>query len=202
MSKNALHKLEATPMERPLGRSERVGKAVAKATLELLRETGYADITFEKIADRAGVNRATLYRRWQSKPRLVASAMLEFMHVNAPTPNTGSVQTDLVELMTELSDFMETPLSASFMQVMGVEARKDPEVGEAVRDFWEQRFEFTREILKRGIERKELTPIDNLDGLIDQTFGPFYLLSLRTGAGPSKTEVEQLVDRALAPHLC
>ncbi len=200
MTNRSIAKLESAPLERPSGRSARVGEAVTKATLELLSEEGYSEITLEKVAERASVNRATLYRRWHSKPRLVASAMLAFMHKNAPSPDTGSVREDLLKLMLALNDFIVTPLSISFFQVMGVEARKDPDVAEAVSEFWENRFKFTRELIDRGVKRGELKPVPDNDVLIEQIFGPFYLRVLRKGSALSKAEATEQIDRILGNY--
>ena len=59
-------------------RSEAAGELILATTLDCLREYGYAGLTMAGVIERAGVSSATLYRRWATKPELVAAAV-EFL---------------------------------------------------------------------------------------------------------------------------
>jgi AcrR family transcriptional regulator len=88
---------------RPPGRprSERSHLAIVKATLELLVEVGYARITMEEVQRRAGVGKATIYRRWASKEELVKDAIQHFS-AELPVPDTGSLKGDYAAISTAL----------------------------------------------------------------------------------------------------
>ena len=76
------------------GRGPKVRSAVLAATLSELTETGYAAMTIENVAQRAGVHKTTVYRRWQSRERLVADAVTELAGTRVPSRiQTTSVQT-------------------------------------------------------------------------------------------------------------
>ena len=62
-------------VRRPGGRTARIRAAVLEATVSALIEHGYDGLTMERIADRAGVNKTTLYRRWGSRAGLVVDAV-------------------------------------------------------------------------------------------------------------------------------
>ena len=74
-------------------RSEASHQAIIEATLELLTEAGYGSLTMEAVRTRAGVGKATIYRRWASKEELVRDAIV-FVHDKFDTPDTGSLRGD------------------------------------------------------------------------------------------------------------
>jgi AcrR family transcriptional regulator len=82
----------ARPPGRP--RSAEADKAILQAALELLAEDGYAALTMERVRERAGVGKATIYRRYGSKEELARAAIV---HLNADLPvpqDTGSLVGD------------------------------------------------------------------------------------------------------------
>ncbi len=167
------------------------------AAISILSESGSQDLTFEKVAQEAGVNRTTLYRRWETKSRLIAWAMLEFMDKQIPQPNSGNVRSDLIALLTNVNKFMGTPLATTFFQVMGVEARHDSAIADAARAYWDQRGQLVQKILERAKAQNELPA--NLDNelFIERVFGPFYFRLLTQAGGLKRTQLERIVDRAL-----
>lgn len=68
-----LEQKNTAKLGRPVDKSRDL--AILRATLELIAEYGYESVTIEAIAQRAGAGKATLYRRWKSKPQLVADAI-------------------------------------------------------------------------------------------------------------------------------
>ena len=82
---------EISGTRRPGGRTERTRLAALNATLELLGERGYAELTVEAVAERSGVHKTTLYRRWESAEGLVAAALLIGTEQEWDAPDTGSL---------------------------------------------------------------------------------------------------------------
>jgi Bacterial regulatory proteins, tetR family len=74
-------------------RSEASHQAIIQATLDLLIEVGYGALTMESVRTRAGVGKATIYRRWSSKEELVSDTIV-FLHEEFETPDTGSLRGD------------------------------------------------------------------------------------------------------------
>src|SRR5437879_1266577 len=69
---------------RPPGRGPKVRAAVLAATLDELEETGYAGLTIDSIARRAGVHKTTVYRRWPDRESLVADVVGEHIAMDFP----------------------------------------------------------------------------------------------------------------------
>src|SRR5437870_5218075 len=76
-------------------RSPSADRAIAEATVELLASGGFASLKIERVAERAGVGKTTIYRRWPTKEQLVASALSEFADDFA-VPDSGSSRDDVV----------------------------------------------------------------------------------------------------------
>src|SRR3954447_13971210 len=90
-----------TDVTRGPGRPRKPGatEAILEATVAILEEKGFGGLTIEAIADRAGVGRPALYRRWPSKEAIVEEALLGVADELVPIPDTGSLREDLRLLM-------------------------------------------------------------------------------------------------------
>jgi len=90
---------ETQTARRPPGRprSERSHQAIVVATLELLAEQGFQQLTMEQVARRAGVGKATIYRRWAAKADLVKDA-IRYFSAELPVPDTGTLAGDYAQL--------------------------------------------------------------------------------------------------------
>jgi AcrR family transcriptional regulator len=90
------------------GKTRRRGEALEAALLDAawdeLRATGYAGLTFEAVADRAGTSRAVLYRRWRSRPELVIAAMRRHRPMlSGEIPDTGSLRGDVLAVLRRMA---------------------------------------------------------------------------------------------------
>lgn len=95
------------PPGRP--RSAKSHQAMLKATLELLGEVGFEAMSIEAIANRAGVGKTTIYRRYSSKDELVADA-IESTQEEVLIPDTGNLWTDIDTLIENAAQVTLTPL--------------------------------------------------------------------------------------------
>ena len=103
-------------------RSEEAHQAILDATLELLVEVGFSALTVEGVAGRAGVGKATIYRRWPSKLPLVVEAFSQLPALEEV--DTGNLVDDLTQMLRGyLQLFNSTPLGAVLLQ-----ARLAPEL--------------------------------------------------------------------------
>ena len=91
------------------GKTRRRGAALEEALLDAawaeLQEVGYAGLTMEAVADRAGTSRAVLYRRWRNRAELIIVAMRRHRPMlSGEVPDTGSLRGDVLALLTRVSD--------------------------------------------------------------------------------------------------
>src|SRR5215471_407738 len=89
-------------------RSARADEAIVEAVLDLLAEgTPFEALSIEAVAARAGVGKATIYRRWPSKEALVYDAVRRVKGELAVLPGT-SVRDDLIALLRPVAKYEST----------------------------------------------------------------------------------------------
>src|ERR1700736_6291349 len=81
-------------------RSQEADRAILTAAVELLAERGLAAMSIEEVAARAGVGKATIYRRWSSKGLLALDAFVASFQEQQPLPDTGTLRGDLIAALT------------------------------------------------------------------------------------------------------
>jgi AcrR family transcriptional regulator len=184
--------------ERPGGRSARVKTAVLASVLEELIESGYAGLTIERVAARAGVHKATVYRRWPDKEDLVADALLAQTGQTVPMPDTGSVRDDLRLLAYAVIANITSAQGEGLVRTLVSDAARVPAIAGAARIFWTERFSLAAALVRRGIERGELPPHVDPDFLIESLIAPLYLRLLVTTQPLTNAYADRVVDSVLA----
>jgi AcrR family transcriptional regulator len=108
------------------GRSARVVDRVLTTTLRVLGEVGYGALRVDEVAERAAVNKTTIYRRWPVKSQLVAAA-LQHYHVIVPPRDTGDLVHDLTQNFVESVSKFDVTLTRGLMRMIQLE-QQDPEL--------------------------------------------------------------------------
>jgi AcrR family transcriptional regulator len=182
----------------PVGRGPKVRRAVFSATLAELSEAGYAALTIEAVAQRAGVHKTTVYRRWPDREALVIDALASHVAAEVPLPDTGSVDTDLRELARSRVRAMLAPGEQSWlMAVLASDAARLPEVARIRRRYAEERFWQASPVVTRAIERGEL-PADTDPGQVLRTLiAPILLRLLFTAEPVDEAAADQAAQIAL-----
>jgi AcrR family transcriptional regulator len=105
-------------------RSAAADTAILAATRSLLGEVGYAALSMEGVAARAGVAKTTLYRRWPTKAALVADTAAE---VFAPVPldDHGSLRADLEAVVRATGEILASPLVQAAYLGIAAESTRD-----------------------------------------------------------------------------
>jgi len=139
-------------------RSERAEQAIIDATIEALSERGIDGVHCEDVATRAGVGKATLYRRWGGKEDLLIAAFAA-MKRPLPEPRGESVREDLITLLTVLAADADDPRVAQQYALLHGAGERYPRLMAGYREqVIEPRRELVRVVLRRGIETGEIRP--------------------------------------------
>jgi AcrR family transcriptional regulator len=159
---------------RPPGRGAKVRAAVLAAALAELTEGGYAALTVERVARRAGVHKTTVYRRWQDRETLVADALTAHVAVDVPVPDTGSVETDLRDLARAVVRFLTSPTGRAVLAAVLSDAARVPEIAILKRSFFDDRFRRAEPVVARAVERGEVPPHTDPAALVAALVAPIY----------------------------
>ena len=197
MSDTAVH--EPGAPERPRGRprSAIADEAIREAAVDLFAERGFEGFSVEDVADRAGVSKATVYRRYPSKVDLVVEAASCLAADEIRFPDTGNLRDDVRGLARSLVERFRTSPAGRVMPVMIFERRRYPELDAGYRRFLADRKTRTREILRRGIERGELPPDTDVAVMGSMLVGPIFHRLMITQEPLSDAFVDALVDALL-----
>ncbi len=144
-----------------------------KATLALLAESGVAATTIEAIADRSGVAKTTIYRHWDSKPKLVIDAV-ESLTREGTVPDTGSFGGDLESLAVGLSGALTSGPFASLLPSLIDAAQRDPEMSKLHERFAADREMTVRHIVTRARSRGEIRDDVSDNDVVDLVAGPIF----------------------------
>jgi AcrR family transcriptional regulator len=137
-------------------RSEQAEHAIIEATLDLFAERGFEGVCVEAVAARAGVGKATIYRRWPNKEELLLAA-LSSMKSPIPELKGVSVRDDLVAMLTVMAADKADPRKARRYALLLGEGQKYPRLMARYKEtVVEPRHEALRAVIRRGIATGEL----------------------------------------------
>ncbi|MET7282542.1 TetR/AcrR family transcriptional regulator [Kribbella sp. NPDC005582] len=173
------------------------GRLLAAAAEEL-RHGGYDGLSIDRVADRAGVAKTTLYRRWASKAELVV-ALIGAMREEVPFEPSGDPRADLTRLVSTIAaGLASTP--TSLVADLAAAAARDPRVGESVRALWSERHRAVTAVVAKaqqaGVVLDHVAPAV----LVDQLVGPLYYRLLVTGEPLTPDYARTLVVSVLGPE--
>ena len=187
----------AAPRGRP--RSQEADHAILTAARDLLAERGLAAMSIEEVAARAGVGKATIYRRWPSKGLLALDAFVASFREEQPLPDTGSLRGDLLAALHAWVRTVTQTAMGPMLTGLIAEAQHDPELRGAWRDRVIEPLRTQHRImLDRAIERGEIAASVDQDVVLDLFFGAAEH-RLLLGHLPMTGEfIAQVVDTILA----
>ena len=163
-------------------RSEQAHRSILESTVTLLGESGIAGLSIEAVAARAGVGKATIYRRWGSKEELILAALANMSPAGA-VPDTGSLEGDLTaQAEAQVARFSDSILPRVAPRVLA-EAMGDANLHALVLERMVGPLRARLALLvERAIERGELAPDTDVDYAVDVLHGTLvYRIMLHRG---------------------
>jgi AcrR family transcriptional regulator len=172
--------------------------AILDAALALFGELGSEAMTVEAVAARAGVGKATIYRRWPTKDDLVIAAIQEVL-TSVAVPDLGDVRTTLVAMVRGAIILMKTSTAGLiFPRMAGEVAGRTPLGIRYVEAVIRPRRAMVRSVLERGVAEGVLRPDLDVALLADVLVGPIILRKILNELADISDHVpERLVDSLL-----
>lgn len=155
-------------------RSLRADEAIVEATLDLLAEGSTIEaLSIEAIASRAGVGKATIYRRWTGKDALLIDALRRLKGI-MPQPAGHSVRDDLLLLVGAVGQNVD-PRAAKIMPCLVPAVNRSPDQFQLYQNIIEPRRQLMREVLRRGIDEGLLRPDIDVEVTMALLTGPMLI---------------------------
>lgn len=158
---------------------EDVTDAIRAAVFEELAGVGYARMSIEGIARRAGVGKTAVYRRWRSKLHLVLDVVSALAVLGLPVPDTGALEGDLRLLYEFTSRALRHPVASQIIPDLQAEAARNPEIADALQKALREGQEgVASKIIATAEERGELRHGVDRELALDLISGPLYWRSV------------------------
>lgn len=184
----------------PTRRNQRARAAVLVAAGELVTEVGFARLTVEAIAARAGVGKQTIYRWWPSKGAVVFDAFLELSRTDGELtlPDTGDLRADLQTIVHGIVDELRVPRIDAVYRAVFADVQSDVTLAAQLTDRLLNPLRGALQArLQKGIAQGEVDARADLTVGVELLNGPiFHRWLLRTGA-LDEAYADTVVDLAL-----
>lgn len=178
-------------------RDARVDHQIVEATVAELAEKGFGGATIESIAHRAGVGKATIYRRWPNRQALLQFVALQVVDVCMPE-DTGDLRRDLCSVFEPLAaEFYESGAGALLPDLIA-EAARDPEIRDLLKALVTERRAGAVAAFERAQRRGELRRGADVDAAVDMIAGSFIYRFLLLGEGIDAAFARTVVELAIA----
>ncbi|WP_328540466.1 TetR/AcrR family transcriptional regulator [Streptomyces sp. NBC_00344] len=186
-----------TPRRRGAARTEEL----LQATLDLSGEVGYAGLSIEAVARRAGVGKHTIYRRWPSKAALLLDALSFVWSSDLDYRDTGDVRADLREQFLRSSLALSSPPIGPVYRAVIAEAQADSTLRETVHErFLATVEQSTLDRITRGQRTGALAAEVNLEFAAEVLCGTLYYRHLLSNRPVDAEAVDGLLDMFMAAY--
>lgn len=191
----------ASPATRRQGRPRdpAADEAILGAVADVISDVGFAGFTVEAVAARAGVGKATIYRRWPTREDLIIAAAERIMVIDEP-PDTGTLRGDLVAWYWERHRSKRKDAHGRLVGQVIIEAIVNPDLKRWVKEFQSTRREAVEVMIGRARGRGECGPMD-AGIIVDLISGALIHRSLAGEGNLRRVDVERYVDAVLLGQL-
>lgn len=179
--------IHETKKARPGGRSAAVLASVKTAVEQLIEERGSDRITIPMVAERAGVNPTSVYRRWGDLQTMVNDIATYRLNPERPLPHSGDLRADLTEWAREIATHYSNPVNAALLRGGAAAA------GETESDCLRNRRAEARILVGQAADGTEIT----VDDVIDHVIAPIIYRIIFSPWTMSADYAEGLVGRLL-----
>jgi AcrR family transcriptional regulator len=172
---------------------------IRAAILRLLADVGYGALTMDAVASEAGVGKATIYRRWRTKQDLVVDTISDLNRAEATPPDTGSVESDLREMMHQMVALISGPTGAATLSLLSTMPHQ-PALAEAFRNgplaVWRQSYD---DIWERAEQRGEVRAGLSRSIVAESTSALLVQRWLLTGEPVDEAYADEVLETVVLP---
>jgi AcrR family transcriptional regulator len=156
-------------------RSEDAHRRILEAARDLLAEGSYADLRLEHVAARAGVGKATIYRRWASKEALAQQLLADLAGPHIAVEDVGDTREEMrAAVMNPLRAVTDTPFGPVIRSLLS-QIATNPTLGDPFRaTVVRARRDEVAKVITRGVERGDLRPDADPAIATELLVGPVY----------------------------
>lgn len=127
---------------------------------------------------------------------LILDALLTYSQEQLPVPDTGNLRDDMIELARLIAAYLGTPLGTALAQAMAA-VDEDPALAACRAQFWQARYDATRAVVERAVNRGELSPDTDHQLVLELLIAPLHFRALLIRQPVDDGRIERMVDALL-----
>lgn len=194
------------PVRRPTGaaiRRPQVTDALTRVFFEEWARAGYAGLSLERVAQRAGTGKAALYRRWPDKATMASDLLSGIGLLITDVPEQSSLTDDVRVLLFAIRRVLRHPQIRRIVADLHSEIGRNPALDTAIRPFQRDRRARVNGLIDRAIARGEMSASCDREIAADLIAAPLYWRMVVTGGRADRAYIERLaVSTAIAMRTC
>ena len=180
---------------RPLGGSDANVRAVLDATLQQLEDRGLGGVNVEEVAQAAGLNKTSIYRRWPTRVSLVLAALQSRRDHEPPPPDTGNLRDDLIAVLRGKLALIGTRRGCKILRALI--AFEDEDVARVARALRKQRYRVPIAVIDRAIAQGKLPAGTDPSLLAEVLLAPMYYRLIVLNQPVDARYIGRVVDQVL-----
>ncbi|HEY1692975.1 MAG TPA: TetR/AcrR family transcriptional regulator [Polyangiaceae bacterium] len=168
-------------------------RAILRATIEELARSDYGGLSLERVAARAGVNKTTVYRRWETKADLVRAALASVAKSLRPGPTTGSLRGDLMRIGRTIREFVASFEGQCLTRVRLLE-HPEPELAGMARELHARSLDEVFSLARAAIARGEIATEADMMLLVELLNGALHMRLVMKNEAADDVVIARYVD--------
>ncbi len=172
-NKKLRRRAETAEPRRPDSASPREAR-ILRAVIEELARSDYGGLAFDRVAARAGVNKTTVYRHWETKADLVRAALSLVLHNFAPPLSSGALREDLIRVGRRMVEFA-TSFEGQSLARLHLLQHPEPELASIAKDLHVKHIAQLTALGEAATARGELAGAVDFKLLLDMLGGALHL---------------------------
>lgn len=189
------------PARRPSGAAVMrvdVTGALTRAFFEEWARVGFAALSLERVAKKAGAGKAALYRRWSSKAEMASDLLSRVGLTLTETEDMGSLEADLISQLLAIRRVLRHPMIGRIIADLHAEIRREPALETAIMPFVRARRKRTEKLVERAVARGEIPATVDRETIADLLAAPLYWRMVVMGGRSDRAHVERLARMTAA----
>ncbi len=182
----------STQMKRPGGRTHKTREAVLAAAHGVVAEHGYDGLTVEAVAERSGVHKTTIYRRWKTVDDVLFDAVVSRAEEAVPLARTDDALADLVAMGTSVAENLADPMSHAVAAATLSRPGND-RLAQLSGVFWAQRIAAASQIVAQAQSEGTIDAAQDPGIVVERIIGPIWFRTMVLRKAVDKPFVESLV---------
>lgn len=172
--------------------------ALVRTFFEEWAEVGYVGISLERVAKRAGVGKAALYRRWSSKLEMASDLLMQVGLRLTETGDMGSLEADLEAILFAIRRVLRHRIVRRILADLHAQIGREPALAEAIRPMQQARRERAHALVERAVARGELAQSVDRETIADLVAAPLYWRLVVVGGRSNREHIRRLARMSAA----